>query len=157
MSDEIKNTPDAPRAIPPQSFSYKKPTEGRQGKKEVVKLCQSPTMRGSVHVIREGGGEHLHSHKSVDGFWMVVSGRVAFYGDGDIFYGEFGPMEGIMMPRNNRYWFESIGEGDAEIIQVLHFDHNKGFERDDHEEAKFDRDEIKVFFGGTRRPKKAQS
>ena len=135
------------RALRPQMFRYRKPAAERQGTKEVVLLCQSPTMRGSVHVIRRGGGEHLHSHRSVDGFWMVLSGKIAFYGEGNVLYGELGPCEGIMMPRNNRYWFESVGEGDAEIIQVLHFDRDKGFEREDHEKPKFDRDEIKVSFG----------
>ncbi|MFT4825485.1 MAG: mannose-6-phosphate isomerase-like protein (cupin superfamily) [Halioglobus sp.] len=137
----------------PQIFGYKKPPPELQAKKEVVILCQTPTIRGSVHVVRGGAGEHLHSHKSVDGFWMVLTGSVAFYGEGDTFYGEFGPGEGILMPRNNRYWFESVGDDDAEIVQVLHFDKGKVFDREDHEEAKFDRAEIKVLVGRKQMPK----
>lgn len=137
----------------PQLFSYNKPEQQSEANKEVVILCQSPTMRGSVHVVRRGGGENLHSHKSVDGFWMVLSGKVAFYKEDGSLFGEFGPHEGIMMPRNNRYWFESVGEADAEIVQVLHFDRDQGFEREDHEEPKFDRDSVKVFYGGMRRKK----
>lgn len=141
---------ETPRTIRPQTFSYKKPASSQQGKREVVKLCQLPTMRGSVHIIRRGGGEHLHSHKTVDGFWMVLSGRVAFYTKDDKLLGEFGPMEGVLIPRNNRYWFESLGDTDAEILQLLQVDAQRGFEREDHEPAKVSRDEINVFFGGTR-------
>lgn len=137
----------------PQLFSYEKPDSESRGSKEVVVLCQMPTMRGAVHVIRHGGEENLHSHKSVDGFWMVLSGKVAFYGEDNVLLGEFGPYEGIMMPHNNRYWFESVGEGDAEILQVLHFDPERGFEREDHEEHKFDREDIKVSYGMMRRKK----
>ena len=32
----------------------------------------------------EGGENNLHSHKGMDGFWMVLSGKVKFYGPGDI-------------------------------------------------------------------------
>jgi len=139
-----KETARPPR---PQLFRYRKPAAERQGTKEVVVLCQSPTMRGSLLVVRRGGGEHLHSLRSVDGFWMVLSGKVASCGEGNVLFGELGPCEGIMMPRNDRYWFESVGEGDAEIIQVLHFDRDKGFEREDHEKPKFGRDDIKMTLG----------
>jgi len=138
------------KALRPQTFRYEKPPTHRQGVKEVVIMCQTPTMRGSVHVLRQGSGESLHSHSTVDGFWMVLTGRVRFYGDGDVYYGEFGPMEGIMMPRHNRYWFESVGEGDSEILQVLHFELHKGFEREEHDEPKFKKEDVRLFYGGTR-------
>jgi len=114
-------------------------------------------MRGAVHVLRRGGEENLHSHKSVDGFWMVLSGKVAFYGEDGVRFGEFGPHEGIMMPRNNAYWFESVGDEDAEILQVLQFDDDQGFVREDHEDPKFDRNKIKMFYGGIRRKNSAGS
>ncbi|GJL83663.1 MAG: hypothetical protein DHS20C01_32970 [marine bacterium B5-7] len=134
---------------PPSTFAYRKPSDDHKGQKEIVVLCKSPTMRGSVHVIRKGGGEHLHSHRTVDGFWMVISGRVRFYGDNNELFGEFGPMQGIMLPRNNRYRFECESEEDAEIIQVLHFESDSGFQRDNHEEPKWDRHNLKWFDGST--------
>lgn len=134
--------------LKPQVFSYSKPPEELQAKREVVRLCQIPTLQGSVQVVRQGAGEHLHSHASVDGFWMVLRGCVAFYGDGDVLYGKLGPGEGILMPRGNRYWFEAVGEEDAEIIQVLHIDREMGFKRQDHEKARVDGNDINVIIKG---------
>ena len=84
---------------------------------------------------------------------MVLSGRVSFYGEGDICYGEFGPMEGIMMPHNNRYWFDSVSDADAEILQVLHFDRDQGVQRDDHAMPKYSKEDVRLFYGGTRSKK----
>lgn len=125
--------------VEPQTFTYSKPERAAESCKEIALLCKSPTMRGAVHVVRKGGEEWLHSHSSVDGFWMVLSGRIRFRGDSDTVFGEFGPMEGIMTPRNTRYYFECMGDGDAELLQVLHFDRGKGFDRHNHEPPKFDR------------------
>lgn len=136
------------KVLKPQTFNYEKPAAELQGKREVVRLCQIPTLQGSVQVVRRGGGEHLHSHGTVDGFWMVLSGRVAFYGEDSKLFGEFGPGEGILMPRGNRYWFEALGEGDAEIIQVLHIDRDAGFQRDDHEAPKVDKSDINLIMKG---------
>lgn len=125
--------------VAPQAFSYSKPERPEGSKKEISILCRGPTMRGAVHVVRRSSGEWLHSHRTVDGFWMVLKGKVRFYGDDDVLFGEFGPMEGIMTPRHTRYRFESTGDGDAELLQILHFDKHAGFERKDHEAPKFDR------------------
>jgi mannose-6-phosphate isomerase-like protein (cupin superfamily) len=133
--------------VKPQPFIYEKPVPREGDKREVVRLCQTRGVRGSIHVIREGGGENMHSHDSVDGFWMVLAGRVAFYGDGDVELGEFGPLEGILLPRGNRYRFESVGEGDAEIVQVLRIEEDKGFEREDHEEPVIKKGDIPVYYG----------
>jgi len=125
-------------ATPVQTFSYCKPDEEKKGNKEIVLLCKDKRMRGAVHIVRRGGEEHLHSHKTVDGFWMVLSGRVRFHGADETLLGEFGPMEGILVPRNTRYWFESVGAEELELLQVLGFDAGKGFQRDDHAPPNFD-------------------
>ena len=137
----------ARRPLRPQAFNYDKPAPKPDARRELVRLCQTPGMRGSVHVVRRGGGENLHSHSSVDGFWMVLSGRVAFYGEGNEPMGEFGPLQGILMPRGNRYRFESIGSGDAEILQVLRIDEALGFEREEHEPEIIQKSEIPVSYG----------
>lgn len=108
-----------PRA--PQRFSYSKP-EGGQAAKAIVSLCQTDILRGAVQVVTEGGDNNLHSHTGMDGFWMVLKGRVRFYGPGDEVLGEFGMHEGIAMPRNAQYWFESCGDEDLELLQVVAFD-----------------------------------
>lgn len=128
-----------------QTFRYDKPGSDERGSKEIVLLCQKNTMRGAVHVIRKGGEEHLHSHSSIDGFWMVLSGRARFYGEGDVLIGEFTAMQGILVPRGTKYWFESAGDEDLELLQVLCFDPGQGFVREDHAAPKFSKQSLKWF------------
>ena len=68
----------------PRTFRYDKPPAPEGASKEIVLLCQTDTMRGAIHVFRKGSEEELHSHKTVDGFWMVLSGRIRFYGDNEL-------------------------------------------------------------------------
>ena len=53
--------------------------------------------------------------------FTVLSGRIRFYGPEDVVISECGPMEGVIIPRNARYWFENIGEGEAEVMLVQGF------------------------------------
>ena len=99
-------------------FSYSKP-EGVDRGKGFVRLAVSPLIKGVVQVVKKNGGENnLHYHTSVDTFWMVLKGRVRFYGPNDVLMGEYGPYEGTVTPRFSRYWFENCGEGDLELLQV---------------------------------------
>ncbi len=122
-----------------QTFSYTKPEE-RGKNKEIVLLTRTRTSRGSIHVIRKGGEETLHSHATIDGFWFVLSGRIKFHGEGDVVLGEFGPKEGIFVPRGTRYWFESVGAEEAELLQFIQF-HGGRWTRKDHEKPKWSRKE----------------
>lgn len=94
-------------------------------------------------MVRKGAEEHLHSHNSIDGFWMVLKGRARFHGDNGVVIGEFDPLEGALIPRDTRYWFESVGDQDLELLQVLAFDKGRRFQRDDHAKPNFDRDRVK--------------
>jgi mannose-6-phosphate isomerase-like protein (cupin superfamily) len=76
----------------------------------------------------------------MDGFWMVLKGGVRFYGPNDEGLGEFGLNEGIMMPRGSEYWFESCGNVDLELLQVVAFDRTVRNERMDVNERKLDVD-----------------
>jgi mannose-6-phosphate isomerase-like protein (cupin superfamily) len=49
---------------------------------------------------------------------MVLKGRARFYGDGDKLLGDLGPHEGILLPRNFRYWFESASPEPLELLQI---------------------------------------
>jgi mannose-6-phosphate isomerase-like protein (cupin superfamily) len=69
-------------------------------------------------VKKNGGENNLHYHTNSDSMWFVIKGRVRFYGPDDHVIGEFGPMEGTISPAYSRYWFENIGDGDLEIMQV---------------------------------------
>src|SRR5688572_25248442 len=110
-------TPERPG---PRSFCYAKPEFDRG--KQVVMLARTDRMIGLVQVLKEGGENNLHSHPHLDGFWMVLKGRVKFYGEGDVLLGDLGPNEGILIPRGSRYWFERAGDEDLEILQIEAFD-----------------------------------
>jgi mannose-6-phosphate isomerase-like protein (cupin superfamily) len=100
-------------------FSYHKPQDG-MGKRASVNLCKTDLYRASVVVMKQGTGEtNLHYHTGADSFWMVLKGRVRFYGPDDVLIGEFGPNEGTSTPRFSRYWFENVGEEDLEMLHVF--------------------------------------
>ena len=67
-------------------------------------------------VIR-GGETILHAHPGIDSSWLVLSGRVKFYGAGDTLVADLGKGEGIFIPRGVPYWFES---GTEETLEILH-------------------------------------
>lgn len=108
------------------TFSYQKPTDFKR-KKVTMRLAQTDVVRASVQVIKEGGENNLHYHSTVDGMFTVLNGRVRFYGPENRVLGEFGKFEGIIIPKNARYWFESIGTEEAEVMLVQGF-HTKGAE-----------------------------
>jgi mannose-6-phosphate isomerase-like protein (cupin superfamily) len=131
--DSVTETP--PRAS--IKFRYAKPP-AQETDKAIVDLGQTDIIRGAVQVVRKGGDNNLHSHTGMDGFWMVLKGRVRFYGPGNAVLGEFGPHEGIIMPRNAQYWFESVGDDVLEILQVVAFDRGVKNRRVDVEPQKFE-------------------
>jgi rubredoxin/mannose-6-phosphate isomerase-like protein (cupin superfamily) len=118
------------------TFAYKKPTE-LSGDKMILELAKSRLIRGRVQVVRSGGENNLHSHDGMDGFWMVLSGRVRFYGPGDKVIAELGRFEGILLPAGEPYWFESADESvDLELLQMAAFDPATPLRRNDHEALK---------------------
>ena len=99
-----------------QTFKYEKPNVTTP--KGSIKLCQSDILKAAVQIIRDGGGNNLHSHAAADTCWFVLKGRARFYGENDEILGEFGQYEGIMTPRGTQYWFESAIKGeDLELLQ----------------------------------------
>lgn len=88
------------------------------GVKRSFELCRSDLLRGLVQVVKEGGENNLHAHTGDDAFWMVLSGAVKFYGEGDKVIAELKKHEGIMIPRGFKYWFESASKEPLEILRV---------------------------------------
>ena len=126
-----------------QTFSYKRPEELRRGK-GIVELAKTPMLRGRVQIVKEGGENNLHFHRGMDGFWMVLEGKVKFYGPGDVLIGEFGKHEGIMIPAGVQYWFESSGDVPLEILQMAAFDPGIKTARVDAEAQKLAVGEVEV-------------
>jgi hypothetical protein len=78
------------------SFAFARPEVAiPHGKKLHVKLAGTDSCRASV-----------------------LKGRVRFYGPGNKILGEYGVHEGLLLPENSRYWFESIGEEEAYLLQI---------------------------------------
>lgn len=156
MADVSMDTDEARRAArsgkkarvrPPQTFRHQKPAE-QEGGKAIVRLAQSDLIRGVVQVVKKGDGDNnMHIHTGMDGFWMVLKGRVKFYGPEDVVLGEFGPGEGILMPRGNAYWFAAEGDEDLEILQVVAYDRDVKNERIDLDPQKLQVDRVKHYDG----------
>lgn len=104
-------------------YKYTKPESLGDANKGLVRLAGTDLMRGVVQVLEAGGENVLHFHEGMDSFWMVLKGRVRFYGPGDKLVGEYGPFEGVVTPRGARYWFEKASDDeDLELLQIAAYD-----------------------------------
>jgi mannose-6-phosphate isomerase-like protein (cupin superfamily) len=92
------------------------------GNRFLTRLIRTDIMIGQVQLMRHGGEERLHSHAHLDGLWMVLNGRCRFYGEGDALLADLGKHEGVLIPRGFKYWFESVGDEELELLQVEAFD-----------------------------------
>ena len=102
-----------------ETFSYERPDlELEPGKKLRVRLAQTASNRAQVQILNEDGENNLHYHANVDLIYMVLKGTVRFYGVGDKLLGEFGPLQGVQLPQYARYWFTSVGEEEALLLQM---------------------------------------
>ena len=100
----------------PQVFRYVRPDLEKKPR-AITRLCMGDIMCGLVQEIKKGGETTLHSHSGMDGFYMVMAGKARFWGEDENVIGEFGPMEGVYIPRDTKYWFESASE--EEPLQLL--------------------------------------
>jgi mannose-6-phosphate isomerase-like protein (cupin superfamily) len=103
-------------------FKYQQPEFN--GVKKSLMVCNSDLMRVHLQVVKSGGENNLHTHTGEDAFWLVLSGAVRFYGEGDKVIGELQKHEGILIPRGFKYWFESASDEPLEIIRVAARDQN---------------------------------
>jgi mannose-6-phosphate isomerase-like protein (cupin superfamily) len=107
-----------------QPFRYEKPSTDRV--KSIVSVAKGEFVRIHVQIVKDGGENNLHYHTGSETAWMVLKGRVRFYGVGDEVIGEYGPQEGILIPSGARYWFEKIGDEDLELLQMVGYDRRDG-------------------------------
>jgi mannose-6-phosphate isomerase-like protein (cupin superfamily) len=111
-----------------QTFSFKAPDTYTR-RKAIVRLAGTDRGQTAVHCLGQGGENNLHYHAGVDITWMVLKGRARFYGPEDVVRGEFGPHEGILIPSGARYWFESCGTDDLELLQIKMYHRGKGTDK----------------------------
>ena len=112
MTTETNAVPQA------QVYRYEKPEFAAGRGKAIQKLGITDRAFVAVQRIRKGGETNLHCHTKVDGFWTVLSGRARFYTTDDVVIAELGPLEGVVIPRNFPYWFESASEDELELLQM---------------------------------------
>ncbi len=105
-----------------RTFSYSKPDVTGVPRSARVNLGRSDIIRGVVQIWKKGGENNLHYHAGSDSLWIVLGGKARFYGPGDKLIGEFGPHDGVIMPRGARYWFENAEDEDLEILQVVAYE-----------------------------------
>jgi len=89
-----------------------------RGNRGITPLVRSDLLTVFVQTVKYGGEQELHAHPALDGFWMVLKGRAHFYGEGPEPVADIGPMEGVFIPRDAAYWFESVGDDVLELLQV---------------------------------------
>ena len=104
-------------------FGFRRPAENLDSSKAVFYLAHSDLMIATVQIITEGGDNNMHYHPGRDSFWMVLKGRLRFHGSDGVI-GEYGPNEGLLMPRNARYWFETADPNQE--LHLLHVEANTG-------------------------------
>jgi hypothetical protein len=80
-------------------------------------LADNDHCNARIQILKPGKNKRgLHYHPNQDQFYMVLKGRVRYYGPDDEALGELGPMEGIFYPENARYWMERVGPDEAWLI-----------------------------------------
>lgn len=101
-----------------QTFSFARPEDVPEDRRADIRLFKGEILRGTVQILPVGFANSLHYHPAAEGMWMVLSGCARFYGKDDRLLGEFGPLEGVFIPRNGRYWFAQVGEDETHLLQV---------------------------------------
>ena len=85
-------------------------------------LAKTDSCSATILVLRDGYKASNHYHPNQDGIWVVLKGRVRFFGGPDQKdFGEFGPYEGVKQPENSRYGFQAVGEEEAWLMQIAGF------------------------------------
>jgi quercetin dioxygenase-like cupin family protein len=114
-------------------FKFERPGIGFQTEKKKihVKLAGTNSCRAQVQILAEGGENNLHYHPHMDIIYMVLKGKVRFYGLNDKLYGEYGELQGLCLPANSRYWFESVGDEELYLLQIAGFPNGEKYGRVD--------------------------
>jgi quercetin dioxygenase-like cupin family protein len=65
----------------------------------------------------EGGETFVHAHPE-DSIWLVLQGRAAFFAEDGRRIGEAGALDGIFVPRNAAYRFESTAPENLVVLRM---------------------------------------
>jgi mannose-6-phosphate isomerase-like protein (cupin superfamily) len=110
-----------------QVLRYETPVTERS--KITTRMGDTDILTAFIQVVKEGGENALHTHTAQDAFWLVLSGRIRFYGEGDVVLAELGRHEAMIIKRGARYWFESASDEPLEVLRVAAIDRDLKNER----------------------------
>ena len=100
------------------NFGFVRPdTHIPEGNKMHVKLVGTNHCRAAMQILVKGGDNNLHYHPNTDLIYMVLKGKVEFYGPDDKLLGVYGENEGLLLPENSRYWFKGVSD-EAHLLQI---------------------------------------
>jgi mannose-6-phosphate isomerase-like protein (cupin superfamily) len=99
------------------------------GGRNVGAVVRTESQTVLAHVWEKGGETALHSHHSSDATWVVLQGRVAFYGEGDSEMARLERGGGIYIPRNVKYWFQNDGTEPLVMVRCATKDKGVGDDR----------------------------
>ena len=118
-------------ADPVQTFKYGGPdAEGARvrgnGRGNSFDLVSNVNVISTVQVMQKGEGNKSHMHRDQDGYWFILGGTARFHGVGEEILADLNKHEGIYVPHDTRYWFESVGDEPLEILRVSRVLHDEG-------------------------------
>jgi mannose-6-phosphate isomerase-like protein (cupin superfamily) len=98
-----------------QTFAVK-PQLLQHGKTS-TRLVRTDHLNSGVQVVADGGETNLHAHSSQDEIWFVLSGEATFYTEGDRIVARLRAHDGLLIPHNVPYWFESSSDENLVIMR----------------------------------------
>jgi mannose-6-phosphate isomerase-like protein (cupin superfamily) len=84
--------------------------------KTSTRLVRSDLMSAAVQVVANGGETNLHKHPADEAVWYVLAGKARFYTVGDEVVATLAANEGLLVPRDTPYWFESVSDPGENLV-----------------------------------------
>jgi mannose-6-phosphate isomerase-like protein (cupin superfamily) len=80
-------------------------------------LAKSEAMNFKYFVASHWGEIVLHKHPGSDAVWFVLGGEATFYGEDNKVIARARKNEGVFIPHDTPYWFESSSEENLVILR----------------------------------------
>jgi len=80
--------------------------------------ARTDLMTITMKVYAEGGENAMHNHPHEDHSFMVLEGEATFHIETDDNVKVVGRYEGILLPKDVNYWFQSSGDQNLVMIRV---------------------------------------
>jgi quercetin dioxygenase-like cupin family protein len=89
----------------------------KQGRTTDIR-ARTELMTITSKVYAEGGENAMHNHPHEDHSFIVLEGQATFHIETDDNEQVVGRYEGVMLPRNVNYWFQSTGDDNLVMVRV---------------------------------------